>query len=69
MIWDHHNPPFRVTKYVVASISPSPVEANILGHFAELTVGNEPQPGHAATSIRQVPTNSGRGSSGRVSFK
>ena len=64
VIRNHHDPTRSITKRVMASFSPNPMEARCLGHLVQLAIRHQAQLRQTVTSTRQVPTKSGRGSSG-----
>jgi hypothetical protein len=50
-------------------LTTNPLKANSLSDFSEFPIGDQTKTGHAATSIRQVPTKSRKGSSGSAVFR
>jgi hypothetical protein len=64
VIRDHDDSSVVVAEDIVASHLTHPSETSCFHNSSELSVWYEPKLGQAATSIFQVPTKSGSGSSG-----
>jgi hypothetical protein len=63
VVRDHDDLAGVITEGVVAPLTPHPLKPSHFGNSSQITIREEAQSARAATSMRQVPMNSGAGSS------